>query len=544
MAMEQVKQRRLLSRILCLVMMTSAMISGAVLLSGSDHTVRAATGFVSRCGIHFCLNGKTFYYAGTNNYDIFTFGDGSSKNTADDIENKFMDKAAIDTFFANAQSDQIKVVRTWMFDHEAWHGFETAKGVYNEAEFAEFDYIVQSARTHGIMLTPSLENYWEAWGGIDTRLQWEGLATGQANRWKFFSQQQCPGCFTQYKNYVNHVLNHVNHYSNVAYKDDPTIFSWELINEPRYEHATPDESTTGTTLRAWVDTMGAYVKSIDPNHMVSLGMEGVQASYGYGTDSGNPFVYIYQSPALDFTSGHPYPTESWANLSMEQTRALIKTWIIESHTKVGKPFVLSEFNVRPDAAGSRADWWANVFFSAMQENDGDGDNFWEYVGRYSDATYGVTHGAPELVAFKAHAQYMAQKSGGSAAIPTPTSEVGSTPTVMPSPTVPTETGGCHVHYALKSWSDGFTVTLTITNTGRSAIRGWTLKFAFPGSQRITLGWSGAFTQSGNQVTVTNASFNRSIFVNGSVNPGFNASWSGSNPMPTAFKLNAMACSIS
>src|SRR5450631_2196427 len=119
---------------------------GIFALFPSKNTASAASSFVTRCGIHFCLNGKLFYYAGANSYDLFTFGDGSSSSTASDIETKFMDKASIDAVFANAQSDQIKVMRTWMFDHEAWHGFETAKGVYNEAEFDEFDYIIQSAK--------------------------------------------------------------------------------------------------------------------------------------------------------------------------------------------------------------------------------------------------------------------------------------------------------------------------------------------------------------------------------------------------------------
>src|SRR5579875_621352 len=112
--------KKLVSRLLpsllsCAAITILAAISGILLISGPRHPAQAASGFVTRCGIHFCLNGQLFYYAGANSYDIFTFGDGSSSSTQDDIENKYMDKAAIDAYFSNAQSDGITVVRTWMF---------------------------------------------------------------------------------------------------------------------------------------------------------------------------------------------------------------------------------------------------------------------------------------------------------------------------------------------------------------------------------------------------------------------------------------------
>ena len=43
---------------------------------------------MQRCGIHFCLDGKTYYFAGTNTYDVFTYGGGSG-----DTETQYMDKA-------------------------------------------------------------------------------------------------------------------------------------------------------------------------------------------------------------------------------------------------------------------------------------------------------------------------------------------------------------------------------------------------------------------------------------------------------------------
>ncbi len=313
--------------------------------------------------------------------------------------------------------------------------------------------------------------------------------------------------------------------------------------------------------------MGAYIKSIDSNHMLGTGMEGQQTSYGYGGDSGNPFVYIHQSPYIDFTSAHPYPTESWANLSMDQTKTLISRWISDSHDTVGKPFIMGEFNSRSDASGSRSSWWSNAFYAAMEQFGGDGDNFWMYVARNTDSIYGVAHGAPELSVFKTHAQYMLQKSGLTPPSPTsvnttptvtatrtPTPGVTPTPTrgVTPTPTptrgvtpTPTSTTGasCRVSYTANSWPGGFTANITITNTGSATINGWTLRFTFPGNQQITQIWNGSYTQSGNQVTITNLSYNATIAPNGSVNPGFNGSWSGSNTNPTAFTLNGTACTV-
>ncbi len=380
----------------------------------------APAGFVYACGIHFCLDGKPYYFAGTNTYDLFTYGDGSSNATQADIETRYMNKPRIDAHFANLQADGVSVLRLWMFSHETWHGFEITKGVYNEAEWMLFDYIIESARSHNVKLIPVFENYWEAYGGIDTRLAWEGLTGGHPGRARFFNTTVCPGCTTSYKNYVSHALNRINHYSGIAYKNDPVIFAWELMNEPRYQGVSAAEDVNGTTLRAWVDNVGAYIKSIDPNHMLGTGLEGHESRYGFGGNEGNPFVFIHQSPYIDFTSAHPYPTEEWANLSIAATRDLVAAWISDSHNVVGKPFFLGEFNSH---TGIRSDWWT-AFFGEMEESGGDGSAFWWYADTNPDAKFGVTHSSPEMSVFRQHSAAMKAKSGP---FPTPTV----TPTTNP-----------------------------------------------------------------------------------------------------------------
>jgi hypothetical protein len=135
--------------------------------------------------------------------------------------------------------------------------------------------------------------------------------------------------------------------------------------------------------------------------------------------------------------------------------------------------------------------------------------------------------------------------------PTPTPTVGATPTptptvgTTPTPTPTTVSGsGCSVHYAITGqWSPGFGATITITNTGTTAINGWNLQFSFANGQTITQAWNGSYTQSGSAVTLTNLSYNGSIAPGTSVSnaPGFNGTWSGTNAAPTSFKLNGIAC---
>ncbi|MFG1879731.1 glycoside hydrolase family 9 protein [Sphaerisporangium sp. NPDC049003] len=109
-----------------------------------------------------------------------------------------------------------------------------------------------------------------------------------------------------------------------------------------------------------------------------------------------------------------------------------------------------------------------------------------------------------------------------------------------------DTGGtaaCKVTYKANSWGGGFTGDVAIANTGTSAWSSWTLKFTFPGNQKITQGWSANWTQSGADVTATNLSWNGSLAPGQSTSAGFNGSYSGTNTPPAAFTVNGSTCAI-
>lgn len=91
-------------------------------------------------------------------------------------------------------------------------------------------------------------------------------------------------------------------------------------------------------------------------------------------------------------------------------------------------------------------------------------------------------------------------------------------------------------YTKNDWGSGFTGNLKITNKTNQVISNWTLTFSFAGNQVLTNYWNGTFTQSGKNVTVRPTSWNNAIPVNGSIEVGFNAAYSGINTDPVNFMI--------
>jgi hypothetical protein len=122
-------------------------------------------------------------------------------------------------------------------------------------------------------------------------------------------------------------------------------------------------------------------------------------------------------------------------------------------------------------------------------------------------------------------------------------------TSLPSPPVtftvpPPANSSCAVHYEVtSSWNGGFGASITVTNRATTAVNGWSLTFAWPDAgEAVQSGWNGVWSQSGQQVTVTNADWNRTIAAGGSVSLGFNGTDTGAAPAPTVFSLNGTVCS--
>jgi hypothetical protein len=105
--------------------------------------------------------------------------------------------------------------------------------------------------------------------------------------------------------------------------------------------------------------------------------------------------------------------------------------------------------------------------------------------------------------------------GGTTTTPPPTTTSAPPTTTTGAP----PTGGCTATESITgSWAGGFQASVTVTNSGTTPITKWSVTGGFPGTQTVASSWNATVTQSGQQLTATNASYN------GTVPAGGNTSW--------------------
>ncbi|XVF87838.1 hypothetical protein PTKIN_Ptkin18bG0152900 [Pterospermum kingtungense] len=269
--------------------------------------------FVSVNSTHFTIvndgaaaaeNQSTFYINGWNSYWLMqeSIWGGPSRSRV----SKMLRRGA---------QMGLTVCRTWAFnDGHGPNALQISPRVFNERVFRGLDYVIVEAKKHGIRLILSLVNNLNNFGGKDQYVRWaqEAGINVSSSTDSFFSH---PIIKDYYKAYIKAILSRKNSLSGVKYADEPAIFAWELMNEPRCA-----SSSSAPILQAWITEMAAFVKSLDQKHLVTVGLEGF---YGLNTTKGqevNPgewaaslgsdFVENSAIENIDFASVHAYP-DSW-----------------------------------------------------------------------------------------------------------------------------------------------------------------------------------------------------------------------------------------
>lgn len=292
-------------------------------------------GFVTCDGNKFKVDGHDFYFSGQNNYYL-----------------PYAPQYMVDDVFKDAKAIGSKVMRTWGFLDGAASCdvvLQPSLGVYDESGFKHFDYVVKKAQECGMKLVIPFVNNWTDFGGMDQYVKW----TGASKHDDFYTNEACK---TAYKNYIKHFLNRTNTYTGIKYKDDPTIMTWELANEPRCS-----SDTTGATLINWAKEMSEYIKSIDSNHLVAAGDEGFfnrngttyNWDYDYTGGAGVDGDKLLAISTIDYGTYHLYP-DGW-NRSVDWGTKWIKDHI-DAANAVNKPTVLEEYGIKSNQLSAYTTW--------------------------------------------------------------------------------------------------------------------------------------------------------------------------------------------
>ncbi|KAL2509792.1 Mannan endo-beta-1 [Forsythia ovata] len=305
-----------------------------------QHPEDEAWSRVQKNGNQFIVNGQPFYFNGFNTYWLMVFAvDQSTRRKVTEV-------------FQQASTVGLTVCRTWAFNDGQWRALQKTPSVYDEEVFKALDFVINEAKKYKIRLILSLVNNWEAYGGKSQYVKWgKDAGLNLTSDDDFFAHSTLR---SYYKAHVKTVLNRVNTLTNITYKDDPTIFAWELMNEPRCE-----SDPSGNKLQAWIEEMAVYVKSVDPKHLVEIGLEGF---YGpstpnriqfnpnaYAQQVGTDFIRNHQVLGVDFASVHIYP-DSWisetiSDAHIDFTKSWIQSHIDDAENFLGMPVVFTEFGV-------------------------------------------------------------------------------------------------------------------------------------------------------------------------------------------------------
>jgi endo-1,4-beta-mannosidase len=173
---------------------------------------------------------------------------------------------------------------------------------------APIDRLIAAGKRHDVRLLLTLENEWQDCTEPDA-----STADGRKGTAWFAG-----GWKTTLQPHIERLV--------ARYRDEPQIAMWQLMNEA--------ECPSADALRTFAEEASSLIKSLDGNHLVSLGTIGTGQ---LGTE-GDDYKRLHEIPTIDIVEAHDYHAEREAlpekiAMDMEVARA------------IGKPFFVGEAGI-------------------------------------------------------------------------------------------------------------------------------------------------------------------------------------------------------
>ena len=364
-------------------------------------TAQLNNAFVKTDGLKFIIDQKPYYYIGTN----YWYGgllalqqDPQSGKERLRKELDFLKENGITNLRILAGAEGTGIINGV---NRVVPPLQKKQGEYNEDVLKGLDFLLVEMGKRDMKAVLYLSNNWEWSGGFLQYLNWNGLISDAVLKekpsWDELRDQvsrfySCDPCKAAYKKQVEYILKHTNSYSGIAYINDPTIMSWEIANEPR-----PMRPSAIPYYKAWLSATASLVKSLDRNHLLTLGTEGI-----IGTENDSSlYTAIHSDKNVDYLTIHIWP-KNWAwykdtSMAGGMQEVIQKTdEYINKHERIAiglqKPLVIEEFGMPRDGqsyslnstTASRDYYYKfilNCFYKSMF-NKGPiaGINFWAFAG--------------------------------------------------------------------------------------------------------------------------------------------------------------------
>jgi mannan endo-1,4-beta-mannosidase len=224
------------------------------LLGAALAALTLANPFVVRSGTHLELGGKPYRFGGANIEWLGLSNYGPAYPTPP----RYPTRREVDQALTTAKKLGARVVRSQTLADSVGCELclEPTLGTLNPEAFRHVDYAIAAARKRGLRLIATIVGDDAASGGSGcVYLGWRGVDAPDcslAHMEPFFTD---PQVIADVEQHVAAVLNHVNAYTHVAYRNDPTILGWDLING-------------GGSPPGWTKTIANFVRGIDRHHLI------------------------------------------------------------------------------------------------------------------------------------------------------------------------------------------------------------------------------------------------------------------------------------
>jgi len=276
-------------------------------------------------------------------------------------------------------------------------------GILDEAMLAGLDFVLDEMSKRNMSAVLVLGNFWPWSGGMAQWVHWFDQTSSipyppphpngswsifQSYSARFYAMEKA---VEAYQNSIIKIINRTNTINKKPYKEDETIMSWQLANEPRGDK-------NRTAFLKWIESTANIIKYLAPKQLVSLGSEGETMD---AANAGNNFVQDHQFKNIDYTTIHIW-AENWGvyspldpNSTLQAAKNLVTSYITK-HLRLaktlGKPVVLEEFGIARDQrsmdptskTNNRDEYYRFVFQEVLNSIAAGenlvGVNFWAWSG--------------------------------------------------------------------------------------------------------------------------------------------------------------------